>query len=82
MRSLKRNHAVFPHPAILSSHKNRTMDSSEDIIPFDDPIVGEVRQARKEILDSFGGDYKVMLRDIRRRQEERKQKERGSADPS
>ena len=41
---------------------------------FDDPIVAEVRQARKEILDSFGGDYKAMLRDVRRRQEERKRK--------
>lgn len=49
------------------------MDSSEDIIPFDDPIVAEVRQARREILDSFGGDYKAMLRDVRRRQDERKQ---------
>jgi len=49
------------------------MDSSEDIIPFDDPIVAEVRKAREEILDSFGGDYKAMLRDVRRRQDERKQ---------
>lgn len=49
------------------------MDISEDIIPFDDPIVAEVRQARMEILESFGGDYKAMLRDVRRRQEERKQ---------
>lgn len=58
------------------------MGSSEDIIPFDDPIVAEVRQARKEILDSFGGDYKAMLRDIRRRQEERKQKNLDQANPS
>ncbi|MCF6284619.1 MAG: hypothetical protein L3K26_05475 [Candidatus Hydrogenedentes bacterium] len=41
---------------------------------FDDPIVAEVRQVRKEILESFGGDYKAMLRDARRRQEERKKK--------
>lgn len=47
-------------------------NSSENIPLFDDPIVAEVRQARKEILDSFGGDYKAMLRDVRRRQEERK----------
>lgn len=58
------------------------MDSLEEITPFEDPIVAEVRQARKEILDSFGGDYKAMLRDVRRRQEERKQKELGSVDPS
>lgn len=58
------------------------MDYSEDIIPFDDPIVAEVRQARKEILDSFGGDYKAMLRDIRRRQDERKQNDLDPPNPS
>lgn len=58
------------------------MDSSEDIIPFDDPIVAEVRQARMEILESFGGDYKAMLRDVRRRQDERKQKAQNAAPPS
>ena len=49
-------------------------NSSEDIPLFNDPIVAEVRQARAEILDSFGGDYKAMLRDVRRRQDERKLK--------
>ena len=47
---------------------------SEDTDLFDDPIVAEVRQFRKEILDSYGGDYKAMLRDLRRRQEARKKK--------
>ncbi len=55
------------------------MDSSEDITPFDDPIVAEVRQARMEILESFGGDYKAMLRDVRRRQDERKQNAENTA---
>ena len=54
-------------------------NSSEDITSFDDPIVAEVRQARKEILESFGGDYDAMLRDVRRRQNERKQKAENTA---
>ena len=41
---------------------------------FDDPIVAEVRQVRREILESFGGDLEAMLRDVRRRQEERKKR--------
>lgn len=48
--------------------------SSEQTTLFDDPIVAEVRQARKEILESFGGDLEAMLRDVIRRQNERKQK--------
>lgn len=56
------NFPPFAHPT----------NSSEDIPLFEDPIVAEVRQARAEMLDSFGGDYKAMLRDVRRRQEERK----------
>jgi len=47
---------------------------SEDITWFDDPIVAEVRHARMEILESFGGDLEAMLRDVIRRQNERKQK--------
>lgn len=50
------------------------MDSSADTIPFDDPIVAEVRKASEKILDSFGSDHKAMLRDVRRRQDERQQK--------
>ena len=49
-------------------------DSSENMTLFDDPIVAEVRQARQEILESFGGDLEAMLRDVMRRQEERKRK--------
>ncbi len=49
-------------------------NSSEKTTLFDDPIVAEVRQARMEILDSFGGDLEAMLRDVIRRQDERKQK--------
>ncbi len=33
-----------------------------------DPIVDEVRQARKEILESYNGDYKAMLRDMMKKQ--------------
>ena len=54
-----------------SAHPTNFSETTEI---FDDPIVAEVRQARKEILDSFGGDYKAMLRDLRRRQDERKKK--------
>lgn len=33
-----------------------------------DPIIAEVRQARKEILESYNGDYKAMLRDMMKKQ--------------
>lgn len=49
-------------------------NSSESIPLFDDPIVAEVRRARQEILESFGGDLEAMLRDVMRRQEEHKRK--------
>lgn len=50
------------------------MNSSESIPLFDDPIVADVRRARQEILESFGGDLEAMLRDVMQRQEERKRK--------
>jgi len=34
----------------------------------DDPIVAEVRKARMEILDSYGGDYRAMMRDMMKKQ--------------
>jgi hypothetical protein len=36
---------------------------------FDDSIVAEVRQARREILESFGGDFEKMSRAAMARQE-------------
>ena len=36
---------------------------------FDDSIVEEVRKARREILESFGGDFEKMSRDVMARQE-------------
>jgi hypothetical protein len=33
-----------------------------------DEIVGEVRRARQEILDSYGGDVHKMFRDVMKRQ--------------
>lgn len=53
--------------------------SSEKTTLFDDPIVAEVRQARMEILESFGGDLEAMLRDVIRRQNERKQEKANQA---
>lgn len=44
--------------------------SSEETKWFDDPIVAEVRQARREILESYGGDFKAMMRDVMKRQYE------------
>lgn len=44
--------------------------SSEETKWFDDPIVAEVRQARKEILESYGGDFEAMMRDVMKRQYE------------
>ncbi len=35
------------------------------------PIINEVRRARKEILDSYGGDVQAMMRDSMKRQFER-----------
>ena len=35
------------------------------------PIIDEVRRARKEILDSHGGDVQAMMRDSMKRQFER-----------
>lgn len=35
------------------------------------PIIDEVRRARKEILDSYGGDVNAMMRDMMKRQFER-----------
>ena len=36
----------------------------------DDPIVSEVRKARREILESYGWDCRKMLRDAMKRQKE------------
>lgn len=36
----------------------------------DDPIVAEVRKARREILESYGWDYRRMLADAMKRQQE------------
>ena len=36
----------------------------------DDPIVAEVRNARRQILESYGWDYHKMLRDAMKRQAE------------
>lgn len=36
----------------------------------DDPIVAEVRKARREILESHGWDYHKMLQDAMKRQQE------------
>ena len=44
--------------------------SSEETKWFDDPIVAEVRQARREILESYGGDFEAMMRDVMKRQYE------------
>ena len=45
-------------------------NSSDEIELFDDPIVAEVRKARQEILDSYGGDFEAMMRDMMKRQHE------------
>lgn len=37
----------------------------------DNPIVDEVRRARKEILDSYNGDVIAMMHDMMKRQFER-----------
>jgi hypothetical protein len=34
----------------------------------DDAIVAEVRRARMEILESYGGDYREMMRDMMKKQ--------------
>jgi len=34
----------------------------------DNPIVKEVRKARREILESYGRDYRAMLRDMMAKQ--------------
>ena len=39
-----------------------------------DPIVAEVRKARKEILESYNGDWEAMMRDMMKRQWNRGQK--------
>lgn len=36
----------------------------------DDPIVSEVRKARREILESYGWDCRKMLEDAMKRQKE------------
>lgn len=55
----------------MSSHTSaHPPTSSEETKWFDDPIVAEVRQARKEILDSYGGDFEAMMRDVMKRQYE------------
>ena len=38
----------------------------------DDPIVDEVRQARKNHAEQFGNDLKAIFKDIRRSENERK----------
>lgn len=37
---------------------------------LDDPIVAEVRKARREILESYGGDFEKMCRDVMERQKQ------------
>ena len=37
-----------------------------------DPIVEEARQAGQAYIDSFGGDLKAVVEDLRRRTEERR----------
>lgn len=37
---------------------------------MDNPIIAEIRKVRREILESFGGDYHAMLRDAMKRQAE------------
>jgi hypothetical protein len=37
---------------------------------INDPIVDEVRKARREILESYGWDYRKMLQDAMKRQAE------------
>lgn len=55
----------------MSSHTSaHPPTSSEETKWFDDPIVAEVRQARKEILESYGGDFEAMMRDVMKRQYE------------
>ncbi len=38
----------------------------------DDPIVTEIRQARKNHAEQFGNDLKAIFKDIRRSESERK----------
>ncbi|MDA0832958.1 MAG: hypothetical protein O2955_02700 [Planctomycetota bacterium] len=35
-----------------------------------DPILDEIHRTRREMSDRFGGDFRAMLDDARRRQEE------------
>lgn len=42
----------------------RPSNCSDEIIPFDDPIVAEVRRARREIMAEYGGDFEAMARDV------------------
>lgn len=35
---------------------------------IDDPIVSEVRRARREILESYNWDFREMMRDMMKRQ--------------
>jgi hypothetical protein len=37
--------------------------------PTTDPILDEIHQTRREMSDRFGGDFRAMLDDARRRQE-------------
>jgi hypothetical protein len=39
--------------------------------PADDPIVEEVRRAGQAYIDSFGGDWKALMEDLRRHAEKR-----------
>lgn len=37
--------------------------------PTTDPVLDEIHQTRRELSDRFGGDFRAMLDDARRRQE-------------
>ena len=45
---------------------------TDRLYPDDDPIMEELYRIRAEMLAEFGGDWRAMLRDIHRKQEEGK----------
>ena len=54
----------------MSSHKSAPLKNSERRIPFEDPIVKEVRDTRHKLATKLGNDLQKITEDLIRRQKQ------------
>ena len=61
------NSANSAKTKVMNSHKSAPRMNSESL-PFEDPIVNEVRTARHELAATFDDDLEKISRDLMQRQ--------------